>query len=179
MVLKRAFADRVVLGAAFFVVLFGATLVAAIPIYVNAVGQSGLRERLARAPVTEANLEATAPVSSGGDFATLDRTVSGLAREAFAPAGGAAVHRSGESEPFASGGRTVVLGFFDGIPYLVEPGLDLAFYTGSGSNPIAVPWLAPVLFAVGVAALAVVFVIVAGVRMRRARLDQVLRIGER
>jgi heme exporter protein D len=36
-----------------------------------------------------------------------------------------------------------------------------------------------VLFAVGVAALAVVFVIVAGVRMRRARLDQVLRIGER
>jgi hypothetical protein len=36
-----------------------------------------------------------------------------------------------------------------------------------------------VLFAVGVAALAVVFVIVAGVRMWRARLDQVLRIGER
>jgi heme exporter protein D len=36
-----------------------------------------------------------------------------------------------------------------------------------------------VLFAVGAAALAVVVVIVTGVRMRRARLDQVLRIGER
>lgn len=115
MVLKRALADRVVLAAAFAVVVFGATLVAAIPIYVNAVGQSGLRERLARAPVTEANLEASAPVSSGGDFATLDPRVSALAREAFAPAGGAAVYRSGESEPFTSGGRTVVLGFFDGI----------------------------------------------------------------
>jgi FtsX-like permease family protein len=115
MVLKRALADRLVLAAAFFVVLFGATLVAAIPIYVNAVGQSGLRERLARAPVSEGNLEATAPSTTGGEFPALDARVSGLARDAFAPAGGAAVYRSGESEPFAAGGRTVVLGFFDGI----------------------------------------------------------------
>ncbi len=84
-----------------------------------------------------------------------------------------------ELAPFVVTALVLGIGLGVAIPYLVEPGLDLAFYTGSGSNPIAVPWLAPVLFAVGVAALAVVFVIVAGVRMRRARLDQVLRIGER
>jgi putative ABC transport system permease protein len=84
-----------------------------------------------------------------------------------------------ELAPFVVTALVLGIGLGIAIPYLVEPGLDLAFYTGSGSNPIAVPWLAPVLFAVGVAALAVVFVIVAGVRMRRARLDQVLRIGER
>jgi FtsX-like permease family protein len=115
MVLKRALADRVVLAAAFFVVLFGAMLVSAIPIYVNAVGQSGLRERLARAPVQEANVQATAPVSSGDDVAALDAHVSGLAKTAFSPAGGAVVYRSGESEPFDAHGRSVVLGFFDGI----------------------------------------------------------------
>jgi putative ABC transport system permease protein len=84
-----------------------------------------------------------------------------------------------ELAPFVVTALVLGIGLGIAIPYLVEPGLDLAFYTGSGSNPIAVPWLAPVLFAVGVAALAMVFVIVAGVRMRRARLDQVLRIGER
>ncbi|HSS72179.1 MAG TPA: FtsX-like permease family protein [Gaiellaceae bacterium] len=115
MVLKRALADRVVLAAAFFVVLFGATLVAAIPIYVNAVGQSGLRERLARAPVTEANLEATAP-ASGGEEAALDSQVTELTQAALAPVGGAPVYRSGESEPFNAAGRVVVFGFFDGIP---------------------------------------------------------------
>ena len=115
MVLKRALADRVVLAAAFCVVLFGATLVAAIPIYVNAVGQSGLRERLARAPVTEANLQATAPSASGREFRALDAQVTRLARGTFAAAGGAALYRSGESEPFAAAGRTVVFGFFDGI----------------------------------------------------------------
>ncbi len=114
MVLKRALADRVVLAAAFFVVLFGATLVAAIPIYVNAVGQSGLRERLERAPVTEANLEATAPVS-GGEEAALDSQVTKLTQAALAPVGGAPVYRSGESEPFNAAGRVVVFGFFDGI----------------------------------------------------------------
>src|SRR3954470_20000637 len=80
MVLKRALADRLVLAAAFLVVLFAAMLVAAIPIYVNAVGQSGLRERLARAPVTEANVQVTAPSTAGDDYATLDRRVSKLAR---------------------------------------------------------------------------------------------------
>ena len=102
----------------------------------------------------------------------LVRTMGGSQREGILLA-------AVELAPFVVTALVLGIGLGIAIPYLVEPGLDLAFYTGSGSNPIAVPWLAPVLFAVGVAALAVVFVIVAGVRMRRARLDQVLRIGER
>ena len=115
MVLKRALADRLVLAAAFLVVLFAAMLVAAIPIYVNAVGQSGLRSRLAHAPVTEANVQATAPATAGDDYAAVDRRVTELARKTFAPAAGLAVHRSGESEPFAAGKRNVVFAFFDRI----------------------------------------------------------------
>ena len=57
-----------------------------------------LRERLERAPVTEANLEATAPVS-GGEEAALDSQVTRLTQAALAPVGGAPVYRSGESEP--------------------------------------------------------------------------------
>jgi putative ABC transport system permease protein len=104
----------------------------------------------------------------------LVRTMGGSQREGILLA-------AVELAPFVITALVLGIGLGIAIPYLVEPGLDLAFYTGSGSgsNPIALPWLAPVLFAVGVAALAVVFVIVAGVRMRRARLDQVLRIGER
>ncbi len=63
-VLKRALADRLVVVTAFLVVLLSATLVSAIPIYANAVAESGLRERLARAPVTEANVQATVDVST-------------------------------------------------------------------------------------------------------------------
>jgi len=86
--------------------------------------------------------------------------------------------RYGEGAVIACDGLVRIYKLAD-LEVVALQGLDLAFYTGSGSNPIAVPWLAPVLFAVGVAALAMVFVILAGVRMRRARLDQVLRIGER
>lgn len=102
----------------------------------------------------------------------LVRTMGGSQREGILLA-------AVELAPFVITALVLGIGLGIAIPYLVEPGLDLAFYTGSGSTAIAVPWLAPVLFAVGVAALAVVFVIAAGFRMRRARLDQVLRIGER
>ncbi len=114
-ILKRALADRLVLAAAFLVVLFAAMLVSAIPIYVNAVGQSGLRERLASAPVTEANVQATAPVSEGREGGALDVRVRALAQDTFSHAGGVAVYRSGESEPFTAAGRTVVFAFFDDL----------------------------------------------------------------
>jgi len=65
------------------------------------------------------------------------------------------------------------------IPYLIEPGLDLAFFTGTGSNSIVIPWTAPTAAAAGLLALVVATVVVAGVRARRAGLDRVLRIGER
>lgn len=84
-----------------------------------------------------------------------------------------------ELAPFVVTALALGIGLGIAIPYLVEPGLDLAFYTGSAVNPISIPWLPPAAFAVGVIALAVVAVFIAGARMRRARLDQVLRIGER
>jgi putative ABC transport system permease protein len=84
-----------------------------------------------------------------------------------------------ELAPFVATALVLGIGLGIAIPYLVEPGLDLAFYTGSAVNPISIPWFPPAAFAVGVIALAVVAVLIAGARMRRARLDQVLRIGER
>ena len=65
------------------------------------------------------------------------------------------------------------------IPHLIEPGLDLAFFTGSGSAPIVIPWRTPVAAAVGLLALVAATVAVVGIRARRAGLDSVLRIGER
>jgi putative ABC transport system permease protein len=65
------------------------------------------------------------------------------------------------------------------IPHLIEPGLDLAFFTGSGDAPIVIPWRTPVLAAAGLLALVAATVAVVGIRARRAGLDSVLRIGER
>jgi putative ABC transport system permease protein len=65
------------------------------------------------------------------------------------------------------------------IPYLIEPGLDLTFFTGTGSNAITIPWQAPVVFAAGLLVLVALTVLIVGVRTRRAGLDRVLRIGER
>ena len=65
------------------------------------------------------------------------------------------------------------------IPYLIEPGLDLAFFTGSGSTPIVIPWRTPVVAAVGLLALVAVTVAIVGIQARRAGLGSVLRIGER
>ena len=135
MVLKGAFADRLLVATAFLVVLLAATLVSAIPIYANAVAQSSLRERLERAPATEANVQATVSVFGGGDDRRLDTQVEGAAREAFS-ATGVAVFRSGESEPFTADGRTVVFGFFDDIPGHAR--LVAGHWPGSGSAPIEV-----------------------------------------
>ena len=114
-VVKGAVADRPVVVTAFLVVLLAATLVAAIPIYAKGVAQSGLRERLARAPVTAANLQATVHVFEGGGDGRLDRRVRRIARDVFSVTG-VSIFRSGESEPFAAAGKTIVFGFFDGLP---------------------------------------------------------------
>jgi putative ABC transport system permease protein len=65
------------------------------------------------------------------------------------------------------------------IPHLIEPGLDLAFFTGSGSAPIVIPWRTAVVAAGGVTALVAATVAIVGFQARRAGLDSVLRIGER
>jgi putative ABC transport system permease protein len=65
------------------------------------------------------------------------------------------------------------------IPHLIEPGLDLAFFTGSTSAPIVIPWRTPVIAALGLVALVAATVGVVGIQARRAGLNSVLRIGER
>jgi putative ABC transport system permease protein len=65
------------------------------------------------------------------------------------------------------------------IPYLIEPGLELTFFTGTGSTSIVVPWLTLAAFAAGLLVLVAATVLVVGARARRAGLDRVLRIGER
>jgi hypothetical protein len=112
-IVKGALADRLVVGTAFVVVLLAATLVAAIPIYANAVAQSSLRERLERAPATESNVQATVGIFGGGDPG-LDDTVEEIARDVFS-ASGVGIHASGESEIFTAGDRSVVFGFFEDL----------------------------------------------------------------
>lgn len=113
-VLKGAFADRLVVGTAFLVVLLSATLVAAIPIYASAVAESSLRERLERAPVTQANVQATVNVFGGGDPG-LDAAVEEIARDVFRTTG-VEISASGESETFSGEGHNVVFGFFEDLP---------------------------------------------------------------
>ncbi len=115
LVVKRMLADRLVLIAAFLVVLFAAMLVSGIPIYVDAVAQSGLRERLARASRVDANLEAAVHVSGARRQDALDARVTTAARDVFGTTGGVTLYRSGESDPLSTGGRLVVFAFFDGI----------------------------------------------------------------
>jgi hypothetical protein len=134
-VLKGAFADRLVVSTAFLVVLLSATLVAAIPIYANAVAESSLRERLERAPATEANLQATVSVFGGGSDRALDARVGEIARDVFS-ATGVSIFRSGESEPFTVDGRTAVFGFFDDISSHAR--LVAGRWPGSGEAPVEV-----------------------------------------
>ena len=65
------------------------------------------------------------------------------------------------------------------IPHLIAPGLDLAFFTGTGTTSIVIPWLVSAAFAAGLLFLVAATVLVVGARARRAGLDRVLRIGER
>lgn len=112
--LKTAAADRLVTGAAFLVVLLAASLVAAIPIYADAVAESSLRARLARVPVEDANVQLTVDVFGGGEDRTLDRRVRGLVGDAFG-AVPVTTFASGESEPFRAEQGTIAFGFFDDL----------------------------------------------------------------
>ena len=112
--LKGTLADRGVVLSAFLVVLLAASLVAAIPIYANAVAQGTLRERLKSAPTTEANLQATVAVFYGDVDPRLDTRVQRIVRTAFG-ATSVAIHRSAESEPFTVRGRIAAFGFFHDV----------------------------------------------------------------
>ena len=110
MPLKTAAADRLVTAAAFLVVLLAASLIAAIPIYADAVAESSLRARLARVPVEDANVQLVVDVFAGGAESGLDRRVRELVGETF---DGVPVttFASGESEPFAAKQGTIAFGF--------------------------------------------------------------------
>jgi len=84
-----------------------------------------------------------------------------------------------ELAPLVATALVLGIGLGIAIPYLIEPGLDLAFFTGTAASPIVIPWTAPAAAAAGLIVLVVATVVVVGVRARRAGLDRVLRIGER
>ena len=139
--LKGMFADRAVVLSAFLVVLLAASLVAAIPIYANAVAHGSLRERLQRAPTTEANLQATVDIFYGDVDPSLDLRVQRIVRNAFG-ATRVAIHRSAESEPFTLRSRTAVFGFFHDVDR--HASLLVGRWPASRAAPVEVVVPAPV-----------------------------------
>jgi putative ABC transport system permease protein len=84
-----------------------------------------------------------------------------------------------ELTPFVAVALLVGIGLGIAMTYLIAPGLDLSFYTGDTSNPIVVSWPAAAALALGLVVLVGATVLLIGLRARRARLDRVLRFGER
>ena len=135
MPLKTAAADRLVTAAAFLVVLLAASLVAAIPIYADAVAESSLRARLARVPVEDANVQLVVDVFAGGAESGLDRRVRELVGETF---DGVPVttFASGESEPFAAKQGTIAFGFVDEARSHAE--LEAGRWPATRASPVEV-----------------------------------------
>jgi FtsX-like permease family len=120
LVLKRAASDRLIVCAAFLTVLLAATLLAAGPIYSEAVALSGLERTLADAPARDSGLEISGRIPLADYSATRDRVDRGIAG-VFAQ-GGAEVFRSGVSDAFsvpAEKGRPAhaltVFAFYEGL----------------------------------------------------------------
>ncbi|HEX2045306.1 MAG TPA: ABC transporter permease [Gaiellaceae bacterium] len=117
LVVQRAAASWLLLSGAFVTVLVAATLVAAIPIYSDAVAEAGLERALASAPVEETTVEISAHVPAE-DYAAADARVTGALGRTFA-ASGADLHRGGRSSSFTLLGRgagaLTVFGFLEGI----------------------------------------------------------------
>ncbi|RIK45962.1 MAG: hypothetical protein DCC58_04830 [Chloroflexi bacterium] len=135
-VLKRSISDWLILAAAFLTIILATTLLAAGPIYADAVTLSGVRRTLHDAPVRDANLEISARIR-GPEYAQLDSTVVSAGNGAFATTG-AELWRTGRSESFALPGQEpdavtdlVVFSFFEEF----ESRVDLV----AGSWPADVP----------------------------------------
>jgi hypothetical protein len=136
--------DWPIVAAAWLITLLAATLLAAGPIYSDAVSLAGLRRVLVDAPAVEANLEATAVVPPG-ELEFVSAEVRRQMTDVIGPLGGD-ILRSAESDSYAlpvqpaDGVRDIaVLGFAEGVAEhadLVEgswPAPD-----GSGPVPVAV-----------------------------------------
>jgi hypothetical protein len=136
--LKTAAADRLVTGAAFLVVLLAASLVAAIPIYADAVAESSLRARLARVPVEDANVQLVVDVFAGGGDSGLDRRVRELVGATFGRVP-VTTFASGESEPFRTERGTIAFGFVDDLPSHADLGAGRWPATRSSPLEVALP----------------------------------------
>jgi putative ABC transport system permease protein len=102
----------------------------------------------------------------------LVRTLGASTREALALA-------AVELTPFVAAALVLGIGLGIAVSYVIAPGLDLGFYTGDPSNPIVVPWRFIAAIAAALVVVVAATVLLVGLRARRARLDRVLRIGER
>jgi hypothetical protein len=119
LVLKRAASDRLIVGAAFVTVLLAAALLAAGPIYSEAVALSGLERTLQDAPARDSGLEVSGRIPLADASARGARVAGGI-HDVLG--GDAAVHRSGMSDSYAvpeGGGRPAdalaVFGFYDDL----------------------------------------------------------------
>ncbi|HSM38499.1 MAG TPA: hypothetical protein VK838_04135, partial [Candidatus Limnocylindrales bacterium] len=118
--LQRMRSDWPIVAAAWLITLLAATLLAAGPIYSDAVSLAGLRRTLADAPVTDVNIEITA-------LAPVDRVAlvgAEVERQLAAASGslGSRVERSARSDTFALPDQPAgtvrdlaTIGFADGI----------------------------------------------------------------
>lgn len=117
LVLQRAAASWPLLSGAFVTVLVAAALIAAIPIYSDAVAAAGLERSLAGSPVEETSVEVSTRVDRDG-YAAAETLVGRALERTFAPTG-ADVHRSGRSPSFSLLGRPedslTAFSFLDGI----------------------------------------------------------------
>ena len=154
LVLKRAASDRLIVGAAFITVLLAAALLAAGPIYSEAVALSGLERTLEDAPARDSGLEVSGRIPLEDASSTDDRVASGIHRVL---GDGVAVYRSGTSDSYAvpegegrSADALAVFGFYDGLEEhasLVTG--DWPSSVGSGAVEAALP--APAADALGLA----------------------------
>jgi FtsX-like permease family protein len=119
LVLKRAASDRLIVGAAFVTVLLAAALLAAAPIYSEAVALSGLQRTLADAPARDSGLEVSGRMPLADASSKGDRAEFGIRRVLGEDV---AVYRAGTSDSFTvpSGdgrpeGALAVFGFYDGL----------------------------------------------------------------
>jgi FtsX-like permease family len=121
LVVKRAASDRLIVAAAFLTVLLAAALLAAGPIYSEAVALSGLERTLAEAPARDSGLEVSGRIALAEASATGARVERGI-RDVLGGEG-VTVYRSGMSDSYSLPGTVggdpkalAVFGFYGALP---------------------------------------------------------------
>ncbi len=97
---RRAAAQRVVLAAAFATIMLATTALAMTSLYVQSVGESGLRRALTQAPLGDRTMEVRDSVDSAASLDDRDQQVRRAVGAAFAVVG-AEVHASAVSSSYA------------------------------------------------------------------------------